>query len=216
MTAQAQAILDVRPAEAGEAGRATKWLRGIGVRQVRLACGLVMFAYVFSHFFNHALGNISYATMETWLRFHIWCWRIRIVNFTLYAAATIALHAWPVGALPAACIFAIRRSRLPNWCSGLSIPLLIASHFGIVRLGGADVRPRSADLCRRPGGLLVAAPLHDRGAVRPDDGGLDPCLHRPLFLAAAETVFPLGASVPACHRGAAAAARDDRHPSRRA
>ena len=44
--------------------RASAWLRGMGVRQVRLACGLVMFAYIFSHFFNHALGNISYATMD--------------------------------------------------------------------------------------------------------------------------------------------------------
>ena len=35
------------------------WLRGIGVRQVRLACGLVLFTYIFSHFFNHALGNVS-------------------------------------------------------------------------------------------------------------------------------------------------------------
>jgi len=34
---------------------------------VRLACGLVMFSYIFSHFFNHALGNLSYDTMEWWL-----------------------------------------------------------------------------------------------------------------------------------------------------
>src|SRR6516164_7295786 len=52
-----------------------------------LACGLVMFSYIFSHFFNHALGNVSYALMEKWLTFHIWWWRIPIVNVTLYAAA---------------------------------------------------------------------------------------------------------------------------------
>jgi adenylate cyclase len=69
MTAQAPAILDVRLTGAGQSGRAVSWLSGIGVRQVRLACGLVMFTYVFSHFFNHALGNISYATMEAWLDF---------------------------------------------------------------------------------------------------------------------------------------------------
>ena len=55
---------------------------------MRLACGLVMFSYIFSHFFNHALGNFSYDTMEAWLRFHVWWWRIPVVNFTLYAAAT--------------------------------------------------------------------------------------------------------------------------------
>ena len=39
--------------------RLPTFLRGIGVRQVRLACGLVLFAYLVSHFLNHALGNIS-------------------------------------------------------------------------------------------------------------------------------------------------------------
>jgi adenylate cyclase len=48
------------------------WLRSIGVRQVRLECGLVMFSYIFSHFFNHALGNVSYALMETPCRYLRW------------------------------------------------------------------------------------------------------------------------------------------------
>jgi len=110
MALQAPAIVDVRPAGADKAAAISKWLRGIGVRQVRLACGLVMFAYVFSHFFNHALGNISYATMERWLAFHVWWWRIPIVNDTLYAAAAIhfALGLW---ALYRGGIFATRRSR---------------------------------------------------------------------------------------------------------
>src|ERR1700737_211002 len=86
MTLQAPAIIDVRPVH--RAPRMGAWLQGIGVRQVRLACGLVMFSYIFSHFFNHALGNLSYDTMEAWLLFHIWWWRIPVVNFTLYAAAT--------------------------------------------------------------------------------------------------------------------------------
>ena len=33
--------------------------RGIGQRQVRLVTGTIMFAYLISHFLNHALGNIS-------------------------------------------------------------------------------------------------------------------------------------------------------------
>src|ERR1043165_7684240 len=89
MTLQAPAIVDVRPADAAGSSGIARWLRGIGVRQVRLACGLVMFSYIFSHFFNHALGNYSYALMETWLNFHIWWWRIPIVNYTLYSAAAI-------------------------------------------------------------------------------------------------------------------------------
>ena len=80
MTAQAPGIGDV--GATAHTSFAT-WLRGIGVRQVRLITGLVMFAYIFSHFFNHALGNISYETMETWLRYHVWWWRIPVVNDTL-------------------------------------------------------------------------------------------------------------------------------------
>jgi hypothetical protein len=72
MAVPAPAILDVRADEAEVRPEVTRWWRGIGVRQVRLACGLVMFSYIFSHFFNHALGNISYSTMEAWLRFHVW------------------------------------------------------------------------------------------------------------------------------------------------
>ncbi len=41
MTLQAPAIVDVRPT-GGNASGMTTWLRGIGVRQVRLACGLNM------------------------------------------------------------------------------------------------------------------------------------------------------------------------------
>jgi adenylate cyclase len=133
MTAQAPAIIDVRPVD--QTSGIARWLRGIGVRQVRLACGLVMFSYIFSHFFNHALGNLSYDTMEAWLRFHVWWWRIPIVNFTLYAAATthFLLGLW---ALYQRRHFRYTVIEITQLVFGLSIPLLIASHFGVVRLGG--------------------------------------------------------------------------------
>src|SRR4051812_16908102 len=135
MTLQAPAILDVRPAEAGGPARFVTWLRGIGVRQVRLVCGLVMFCYIFSHFFNHALGNFSYTTMEAWLGFHVWWWRIPVVNFTLYAAATIhfLLGLW---ALYRRRHFRYTVVEVTQLVFGLSIPLLLAAHFGIARLGG--------------------------------------------------------------------------------
>ena len=87
MTLQAPAIIDVRPA-VPTSGIAT-WLRGIGVRQVRLACGLVMFTYVFSHFLNHSFGNLSYDFMEKWLLWHIWWWRLPAVAAVLYTAAFV-------------------------------------------------------------------------------------------------------------------------------
>ena len=95
MAVPAPAILDVRT-DKPDAADAARWWRGIGVRQVRLACGLIMFSYIFSHFFNHALGNLSYDAMEAWLRFHVWWWRIPVVNITLYAAAAthLSLGLW--------------------------------------------------------------------------------------------------------------------------
>jgi adenylate cyclase len=133
MSLAAPAIIDIRPADKRPA--IANWLRGIGVRQVRLGCGLVMFAYIFPHFFNHALGNLSYDTMEAWLRFHVWWWRIPIVNFTLYAAATnhFMLGLW---ALYQRRHFRYTLVEITQLVFGLSIPLLVASHFGIVRLGG--------------------------------------------------------------------------------
>jgi adenylate cyclase len=135
MTLQAPVIVDVRPSGVNPAAGLPSWLRGIGVRQVRLACGLVMFTYIFSHFFNHALGSISYATMEWWLTLHVWWWRIPIVNFTLYAAAIthFTLGLW---ALYQRRHFRYAAIEITQLVLGLSIPLWLASHFGIVRMGG--------------------------------------------------------------------------------
>jgi adenylate cyclase len=111
-------------------------LRGISPRQVRLATGLVMFVFIFSHFFNHALGNISYETMEWWLRYHVWWWRNPIVNDTLYTAAMIhfSLGLW---ALYQRRHFRYTAIEITQLVLGLSIPLWLASHFGAMRLSGA-------------------------------------------------------------------------------
>jgi adenylate cyclase len=135
MASQAPATVGVRPSGANATLGLPAWLRGIGVRQVRIACGLVMFSYIFSHFFNHALGNISYDTMEWWLRYHIWWWRISIVNFTLYAAAAthFSLGLW---ALYQRRHFRYAGAEITQLLLGLSIPLWLASHFGVVRIAG--------------------------------------------------------------------------------
>ena len=135
MASQAPATVGVRPSGANATLGLPAWLRGIGVRQVRIACGLVMFSYIFSHFFNHALGNISYATMEAWLWFHIWWWRISIVNATLYAAAAthFSLGLW---ALYQRRHFRYTVAEITQLLLGLSIPLWLASHFGAVRVVG--------------------------------------------------------------------------------
>ena len=131
----APATVDVRANRFDALSGVSAWLRGIGVRQVRLACGLVMFSYIFSHFFNQALGNISYATMEAWLWFHISWWRIPIVNVTLYAAAAthFLLGLW---ALYQRRHFRYAVAEITQLLLGLSIPLWLASHFGTVRVAG--------------------------------------------------------------------------------
>src|SRR5260370_3161952 len=62
MALLAPAILDVRPID-GTPGIAG-WLRGIGVRQVRLVCCLLMVSYIFFRFFNYSLGNFSHEPLD--------------------------------------------------------------------------------------------------------------------------------------------------------
>jgi class 3 adenylate cyclase len=97
-----------------------------------------MFTYIFSHFFNHALGNISYAAMETWLSYHIWWWRIPVVNFVLYAAATThaGLGLW---ALYQRRHFRYTAAEITQLALGLSIPLLTSFDGFIAKYMGDGV-----------------------------------------------------------------------------
>src|SRR3978361_2400828 len=66
-------------------------IRGISVRQVRLVCGLVLFAYMVSHFLNHALGNISMEALAAGVYYHTLFWQFLPVAIAFYTA--IAVHA---------------------------------------------------------------------------------------------------------------------------
>jgi len=109
-------------------------VRGIGVRQVRLACGLVLFGYLISHFLNHALGNISMDALAEGVYLHTVFWQFLPVTVVLYSAALT--HAG-LG------IWALYQRRQFRWKAieplqlvlGLSIPLLIISHIVGVRIG---------------------------------------------------------------------------------
>src|SRR5215470_3843922 len=181
MSVEAPAITGVNTFGVGVAPSIANWLRSIGVRQVRLACGLVMFSYIFSHFFNHALGNVSYALMEKWLTFHIWWWRIPIVNVTLYAAAAIhfSLGLW---ALYQRRHFRYTVAEITQLLLGLSIPLWLASHFGVVRLAGW-IYGRDPVNYAAPLFAYWTAATHDRGTIYAANDRVDPCLYRALFLA---------------------------------
>src|SRR5260370_27091634 len=111
-----------------------KFTLGIGVRQVRLGCGLVLFAYRVSHFANHALGNISMEALATGVYFHMLFWQFPPVAIVFYTAAIVhsGLGIW-----------ALYQRREFRWKAieplqlvlGLSIPALIISHIVGVRLG---------------------------------------------------------------------------------
>jgi len=117
--------------------RLKKFIRGIGVRQVRLACGLVLFTYLASHFVNHALGNISMDALATGVHYHIAFWQFLPVAMVFYTAALV--HAG-LG------IWALYERRQFRWKAieplqlvlGLSIPALIIAH-----IVGVPARPHS-------------------------------------------------------------------------
>lgn len=113
--------------------RARKLVAGIGVRQVRIACGLILFCYLFWHFTNHALGNVSYETMEAALQFHFAFWRNPVVESVFYTAAIV--H-WLLGlwALYQRREFRYPGAEITQLVLGLSIPLLIAGHLIAARL----------------------------------------------------------------------------------
>ena len=112
----------------------TRFIRGINVRQVRLGCGLVLFAYLLSHFANHALGIISMDALDAGLTLHIAFWQFPPVGMVFYAAALIhtGLGIW-----------ALYERRQFRWKAieplqlvlGLSVPALIITHIVGVRLG---------------------------------------------------------------------------------
>jgi adenylate cyclase len=66
------------------------------LRQIRLATGLVLYAYVTLHFANHALGNISVGAMESGLVLQKLIWQSLPGAVILYVSllAHISLGFW--------------------------------------------------------------------------------------------------------------------------
>src|SRR6266851_10334458 len=110
-----------------------KFIRGISVRQIRLGCGLVLFAYLVSHFLNHALGNISMDALATGVYYHAGFWQFLPVAIVFYTAALVhtGLGFW-----------ALYERRQFRWKAieplqlalGLSVPAVIITHLAGVRI----------------------------------------------------------------------------------
>lgn len=120
---------NARHAMDAAASRGFPWvLRGIGIRQLRLASGVVLFTYVLFHFVDHALGNVSLAAMEAGLEYHVLLWHSGIGTTLLYTALTV--HAM-LG------LWALYERRHFRWkvvegiqlAFGLTIPFLLAAHL---------------------------------------------------------------------------------------
>src|SRR5580704_1363285 len=104
-----------------------KFLRGVSIRQIRMVCGMILFAYLISHFLNHALGNISVEALAWGLRYHLMFWQFPPVVAVFYTA--VLVHSG-LG------IWALYERRQFRWKAieplqlllGLSIPAMIAAH----------------------------------------------------------------------------------------
>ncbi len=104
------------------------------IRRLRLATGLVLFAYIASHFANHALGLVSLAAMDTGREWFLWLWRNPVGTATLYVSLLVhfGLALWA--------LYRRRSLRMPvlealQLVLGLSILPLLTIHAVGTRLG---------------------------------------------------------------------------------
>ena len=114
--------------------RLTTFVRGISLRQVRLVSGMTLFAYLISHFLNHALGNVSMEALAGGVYLHTSFWQFLPVAILFYTACLVhtALGIW-----------ALYERRQFRWKAieplqlvlGLSVPMLVIAHIIGVRLG---------------------------------------------------------------------------------
>src|ERR1700741_2918473 len=103
------------------------------VRRLRLISGLILFAYVVTHFINHGLGIVSIAAMEAMLSVVYPIWSYPPVTFVLYGALVIHMTL---------ALFALGRRRSLKLSAretgqfglGLGVPPLPAEHVTNTRI----------------------------------------------------------------------------------
>jgi adenylate cyclase len=114
--------------------RMANFIRGISVRQIRLACGVVLFAYLVSHFLNHALGNISMDALAAGVYYHTAFWQFLPVAIAFYTAALVHT-CLGISALYERREFRWKAIEPLQLVLGLSVPALVITHVAGVRLG---------------------------------------------------------------------------------
>jgi adenylate cyclase len=106
------------------------------IRRLRLGSGLVLLAYLATHFANHALGLISLDQMEEGREWFLRLWRNPLGTAALYGA--LGTH----GLLAFWSLYRRHHLRMPVWeaaqlALGLAIPPLLVSHIVGTRLAHA-------------------------------------------------------------------------------
>jgi adenylate cyclase len=109
---------------------------GPWVRPLRLGCGLLLFAYLVTHFTNHAFGLVSLHAMEEARLWFLALWRNPIGETALLGAL---LAHWLLGLW---LIYRRRTLRMPVWEAtqiilGLTVPPLLAYHIVGTRVANA-------------------------------------------------------------------------------
>src|SRR5688572_27615595 len=103
------------------------------IRRLRLGSGLVLLAYLTTHFANHALGLISLDQMEEGREWFLLLWRNPLATAALYGALLVhvLLAFWA--------LYRRNHLKMPVWEAaqlglGLAIPPLLVSHIVGTRL----------------------------------------------------------------------------------
>ena len=101
-------------------------------QRIRLCSGLVLMSFVFLHYINHALGNISLEVMNQFQTVREWIWQTIPGSFFLYGAliAHIVMAIWK--------LISRKSLRLPAWewvqiLLGLLIPYFLLTHILAMR-----------------------------------------------------------------------------------
>jgi adenylate cyclase len=108
------------------------WFLGSPLRRLRLATGLILFAYVLTHLLNHAVLNISVSAADRVLLVQKFVWQGAVGSAALYGA--LSIHAL-LG------LWALYQRRPAGWrpadiCQlalGLCVPPMLANHIAVTR-----------------------------------------------------------------------------------
>jgi adenylate cyclase len=103
------------------------------IHRLRLVTGLTLFAYVFTHLVNHALGNVSLGAMQDGLIVQKWIWQGAIGTTALYGAL-ITHFLLGLRALYDRRDYGWRASEAVQLVLGFLIPFLLMNHIFVTRI----------------------------------------------------------------------------------